>query len=113
MARCKDKPSRLPLEMAQLVTCNNNKLDQFQFKPFVVNPSIIPDYAEWWRFVFNRAFAFPPEHYLSKLGGGSCSKPSQPPRPAISKATTHAGSKVAPQSKSLTIRGKHLNLAFN
>ena len=75
----------------------------------MVNPRAIPDYAKWWRSIFTKAFTSPLECYLSKLIGGSYSKSSQPPQLATSKATAQAGSKPTPKSKSLTIKGKHLN----
>ena len=80
-----DRLSLLPLAMKQLVITNRNKFARFQFQPFVVNPRTIPDYQDWWKSVFDKAFPSPSDHYLSKLIGGSHGKPSQPPRPAIIK----------------------------
>ena len=71
MAYTNDRPSLLPLELKQLVTTNNNKLAQFQFKPFVVNLGTILAYSDWWVSVFNRAFPRQPDNYLSKLISGN------------------------------------------
>ena len=79
------RPLLLLLEKMQLVT-TNNKLDQFQFKPFVVNPRTVSAYAYCWISVSNRAFPLDLDKYLSKLISGSQSRFSQPPRPTTTKA---------------------------
>ena len=48
-----DRPSLVPLELKQLVTTNNNKLVQFQFKPFMVNLGTISAYLDWWVSIFS------------------------------------------------------------
>ena len=51
-----DRPSLIPLKLKQLVITNNNKLAQFQFKPFMVNPSTISAYLDWRVCAFSQAF---------------------------------------------------------
>ena len=95
------------LEMKQLVITNNNRLAQFQFEPFMVNPGTAPTYADWWTTIFHRAFPLASDHYLSKLIGSSQIKPPQPPR-LTTIAPPSAGSKFVPLSKS--IQGNHSTL---
>ena len=108
-----ERPSFYPLEIDKLVATNNNKLSQFQFKPFVVSLEATLEYAKWWRSIFTRAFTSSTEYYLSKLVGGSHGKSVQPPRPITSKVAIQTSSKPACKSNSITIKSKYLNLLFS